>query len=75
MPSVLKRQSHLHAGAALPVGLDDDGRRRVSRHDRVSLGEADSGGRCVRQELRDDRGEHTLKGVPGKWRIYLAASA
>ncbi|MGN6796368.1 MAG: adenylate/guanylate cyclase domain-containing protein [Streptosporangiaceae bacterium] len=22
-----------------------------------------------------DRGEHTLKGVPGKWRIYLAASA
>ena len=23
----------------------------------------------------EDRGEHTLKGVPGTWRIYLAASA
>ena len=22
----------------------------------------------------EDRGEHTLKGVPGMWRIFLAAS-
>jgi hypothetical protein len=22
----------------------------------------------------EDRGEHTLKGVPGTWRIFLAAS-